>query len=108
VSETSEREAYQDLLAKLDPETFGMFAEADLGRQAQEFLTSDLGRYMVGCAQQEHQEAVRQWKRTAFWRVRRIRELQNRAWRAEQFMFWLRDLIIRGRSAERLLGESET
>jgi len=103
--EVAEREAFQQLLDSLDPQTFGMVAEADLGRQAREFLESDLGRYMLGCAQQEHMDAVEKLKRVAFWRVRRVRELQNQAWRAEQFMLWLRDLVIQGRAAEGALVE---
>ncbi len=103
----NEREAFQQLLDTLTPEAFGLLAEADLGRQAKEFLQSDIGRYLLGCAQQEHQEAVEKLKRVGFWRYRRIADLQNQAWRAEQFMLWLRDLLIRGHTAEGALVERE-
>jgi hypothetical protein len=105
--DVAEREAFQELLDSLSPQTFGMVAEADMGRQAREFLSSDIGRYLLGCAQQEHQEAVEKLKRVAFWRVRKVRELQNQAWRAESFMLWMRDLLIRGRAAEGALVERE-
>lgn len=105
VDDISEREAFQALLDSLDPQTFGMVAEADMGRQAREFLSSDIGRYLLGCAQQEHQEAVEKLKKVGFWRRRRIAELQNQAWRAESLMLWLRDLLIRGRAAESALVE---
>lgn len=103
----SEGAALQELIAKLDPESRTFFAEAALGRDAREFFTSDLGRYMVGCAQQEYAEAMTALKTVAWWRRRKIVELQNRAWRAEQFMVWLRDLIIKGKAAELALEEGE-
>ena len=108
MSETiDEQEAFQQLLDSLTPQEFSMVAEADLGRQVKEFLQSDIGRYLMGCAQQEHQAAMEALKRTSPWRRRRITELQNQAWRAESFMSWLRELLIRGRTAEGALVERE-
>jgi len=107
MSEVTENQAFQELLNSLSPESYGMFSEADLGRQAHEFLSSDIGRYLLGCAQQEHQAAIDKLKRVSFWRYRRIQQLQNEAWRSEQFMFWLRDLLVRGRMAEVQLAERE-
>jgi hypothetical protein len=46
-------------------------------------------------------------KTVAWWRRRKIVELQNKAWRAESFMVWLRDLIIKGKAAELALEEGE-
>jgi hypothetical protein len=103
----SEAEAFQELIATLDPEAFTLFAEADIGREAKEFISSAIGRYLLGCAQQEYKEAVFKLKRTAFWRFRRIQQLQNDIWRAETFMLWIRDLIVRGRAAEIGLAERE-
>ena len=103
VEERSDAEAFQDLLDSLDPESYGLFAEADMGREAHEFLFSPVGRYLLGCAQEEHRDAISKLKRTAFWRFRRIQQLQNEIWRAEQFMLWLRDLIVKGQAAEQAL-----
>ena len=103
----SEAEAFQELLNSLDPESYSLFAEADMGREAQEFLSSPMGRYLIGCAQQEYQEAVRRLKRVPFWRFRRVQQLQNEMWRAENFMLWVRDLIVRGRAAEAALADRE-
>jgi len=103
----SESAALQELIAQLDPESRTLFAEAALGRDAREFFDTDLGRYMVGCALQEYREALAKLKSVAWWRTRRIRQLQNEAWRAEQFVVWLRDLIIRGKGAELSLEEQE-
>ena len=102
-----EQQAFQQLLDSLTPQEFSMVAEADMGRQVREFLQSDIGRYLLGCAQQEHQAAMEALKRTSPWRRRRITDLQNQAWRAESFMGWLRELVIRGRSAEGALTQGE-
>lgn len=97
----------QEILAELDPESRVAFAEAALGRDSEEFFRSDLGRYLIGCAQQEYAEAGAKLKSVPWWRVFRITELQNQMWRSEQFMVWLRDLIIKGRAAESTLREEE-
>ena len=105
--EINEREELQQMLANLSPDSFSFFMEAQLGREAKEFYASDIGRYLVGCAQQEYAAASAKLKTTHFWRWRRIVQLQNEMWRAEQFMVWLRDLIIRGKAAENALEERE-
>jgi hypothetical protein len=103
----SESAALQELIAKLDPESRTFFVEAALGRDAREFFDTDLGRYLVGCAQQEYALAVTKLKTVPWWRRRRILQLQNEAWRAENFMVWLRDLIIKGKAAELALEDRE-
>lgn len=103
----SESAALQELIAKLDPESRTLFAEAALGRDAKEFFHTDLGRYLIGCAQQEYAAAMAKLKTVAWWRRRKILELQNQAWRAEHFMVWLRDLVIRGKAAEIALEDRE-
>lgn len=97
----------QRIIRELDPDSRGLFAEAALGRDAAEFFRSPIGRYLVGCAQQEHVDALNKLKTVAWWRTRRIKQLQNEAWRAEQFMVWLRDLIVQGKAAEMALEERE-
>jgi len=97
----------QGLLDSLDPTTRTLVAEVDLGQQAREFAESELGRYVVGCAHQEIADAHRALKTCAAWRRRRIQELQNRIWRAESLLLWLRDLIEAGRSAGQTIEEVE-
>jgi len=95
------------LLDSLDPTTRTLVAEVDLGQQAKEFLASDLGRHLVGCLHQEvilSQEAL---ARVLPWRRRRIQELQNRIWRAQFMLSWLRDLLVSSKSAESALQEAE-
>ena len=103
IEQQSDAQAFQELLDSLDPESYGLFAEADMGREAHEFMASPIGRYLLGCAQDEYRDAVAKLKRTSFWRFRRIQQLQNELWRAEHFMVWLRDLIVRGKAAEQAL-----
>ena len=99
----SEREALQELLAQVDPETVGLAVEFDMGEQAGEFIHSDLGRYMVGCAHQDLQDAHRKLAKTLPFRWRRIQELQNDIRVAERFLLYMRDLVIRGAAAGKAL-----
>lgn len=76
-----------------------LFAEAIIGKDAEEFIHSDIGQYILGCAEQEIAEAADQLKRVHPWRTRRIRELQNQVWRAESFQSWLVGLVVSGQQA---------
>lgn len=100
-------EDLQQLLAALDPTTRTLVAEVDLGDQAREFMASELGRHLVGCLQQEVAAAQEQLNKTAPWRRRRIQDLQNRVWRSQFMLAWLRDLILSGRAADGALKEVE-
>lgn len=100
-------EAFQDLLRELSPESRTFFAEAALGRDAREFVSSDLGRYMIGCAKQDAAGAQEKLNRCWPWRWRRIQQLQNEIRVAEQFISYIRDLILRGKAAELTLEARE-
>ncbi len=103
----SEREALQELLNSFDPESRSLWAEADLGVQAQEFFGTDLGRYMVGCAKQDLEDAHLKLASTLPFRWRRIQALQNEIKVANMFLLYMRDLIIRGKAAELSLEERD-
>ena len=100
-------DSLQEMLQALDPTTRTLVAEVDMGRQAREFISGDLGRHLVGCLNQEiilaQEELARVWP----WRWRRIQALQNRIWRAQFILSWLRDLILSGKSADGALQEVE-
>lgn len=83
-----------------------LFAEAILGRDAEEFLNTELGKYLIGRARREKQEAQEKLNTTSPWRRRRIQDLQNEIWRAESFEAWLAEIIMDGRNAEKVLDES--
>jgi len=80
-----------------------MLAEAVLGRDAEEFIASELGQVLIGIAQQEVEEATVKLQTVLPWRTRRIRELQNEIWRAQSFQKWLAYLIERGQQAKQQL-----
>lgn len=85
-----------------------MLAEAVLGRDAEEFLRSELGQFILGRCDGEIAEAQHNLARVASWRRRRIQELQNEIWRAESLKGWFAELIQNGRAAEAALSERET
>ncbi len=79
--------------------TDSMIAEAELGEQARAFIESDLGRYMLGLADQEvvfAQEALEKVDPTDSDEIRRI---QNQAWLGRRFKEWLFDIMDKGESA---------
>lgn len=82
-----------------DLSTQTLIAEGMLGKDAEEFLNGDLGRYMLARAEEEEQEALEQLSTVWPWRRRRITELQTKLWRARSFKRWLADLVIAGRQA---------
>jgi hypothetical protein len=96
----------EDTLKSLDPTSRTLIAEVELGMDAKAFLESSIGRYLVGCAQQEIVEAQEELSRVLPWRRRRITELQNRVWRARAFLGWLRDALAAAKSAEATLTEA--
>lgn len=85
-----------------------LWAEAVLGKDAEEFLKSELGRYLTGRAEQEEDEAIEQLAKVSSWRRRRIQELQNQLWRARSVRQWLAELVQAGRQAEAMLEEQVT
>lgn len=99
-------EELQEYMDSLDVQTRSLIAEVDLGRQAKEFFQSDLGRYILGCAQQEAQSALIELSTVSWWRFIKVRELQNRMWRARMLIAWMADLVRSGKSAEQALAEA--
>lgn len=85
-----------------------LWAEAVLGRESEDFFKSDLGRYLLGRAEQEEQEASEKLASVASWRRRRIQQLQNEIWRARSVRQWLSELIQAGRQAEAQLDEDRS
>jgi hypothetical protein len=86
-------------------ETNTLWAEATLGRDAEEFMSSDIGRYLLGRCEQDIQDAVEKLSVVSPWRRNRIRQLQNEIWRAQSVRGWLAELVGIGRQAETILDE---
>lgn len=95
------------VLGSLDPTTRTLIAEVDLGEQAREFIYTELGQHLVGCLKQEVVLAQGELATTFFLRVWKVKDLQNRIWRAQFMLSWLRDLLVAGKSAQSALEEAE-
>jgi hypothetical protein len=78
-------------------------AEAVLGRQVEEFIASDIGKVLIGMAEQDARVAMSELKKVHPWRWRKIRDLQNRILQAERFEGWLLDLVHTGRISTKTL-----
>jgi hypothetical protein len=62
---------------------------AVLGRQVEEFLESDIGKYLLSRAEEDENRSIDNLCHVAFWRKRRIQQLQNNIWVAQSFQKWL-------------------
>ena len=82
-----------------------LWAEAVLGRDAAEFLESDIGRFIVGRCDQEIADAQEKLAIVSPWRRNRIKQLQNEIWRAQSLKAWVADLVRAGLQAESLLDQ---
>ena len=76
-----------------------LYAEVMLGRDAEEFLASDLGRYILARVEEEERTAQERLAKVSPWRRNRIAELQAQIWRAQSLKSWLGELIVTGHQA---------
>lgn len=80
-----------------------LWAEATLGRDAQDFLASEVGRFILGRCEHEISEASDLLSTVSPWRRNRIKQLQNEIWRARSVRGWLIELVQNGQQAEQAL-----
>lgn len=78
-------------------------AEAILGRDAEDFFASDLGRYMLGRAEQEEVAAIEEMIACDVNDAEHMERLQNIIWRSRVFKDWLAELVTNGKQAEAVL-----
>ena len=90
-----------------DLSTQALYAEAILGKDAEEFLKTDLGRYMLARVEEEENEALEGLASVFPWRRRRIQQLQAQLWRARSFRGWLGEIIIASKQALQQLEDRE-
>lgn len=76
-----------------------LIAEAELGERAREFLASELGRLMVGYADQDATDALTELVKISPTDTDGIRSLQTKAQMGQQFKMWLADTVTRGDNA---------
>lgn len=82
-----------------------LIAEAILGRDAEDFWKTELGRYILGRLKQEREVAVDALIAVQPMDERKIRELQNELWRIDTVKGWFSELIMSGKQAEVALNE---
>lgn len=82
-------------------------AEAILGKDAEEFISSELGRYIIERVEQDKSEAIVKLSTVSVWRKNKIRDLQNEIWRCDTFKSWLAETVTRGRQAMDLLEQRD-
>jgi hypothetical protein len=82
-----------------------LIAEARLGLQTKEFLSSQVGRYILGRADKAKQEAFDSWTRANPEDIETIRELQFRARLPSLVITWLEEAINQAQHAEESLQE---
>ena len=85
--------------AFLSQEEQALYAEAVLGKDAVDFLNSDLGRVLRGYAMQHIEEAKTALLTTPSWRKRKIQRLQFKAAVASQFLTFIKEAVVRGEVA---------
>lgn len=82
-------------------------AEALLGDEAKRFLEGDLGKVLKGIAEQEVKKAILEFEEADLTDEKKVRDLQNRIWRASRFTGWLEELVERGEEALRALQQQK-
>lgn len=70
-----------------------------IGDDAEEFVASPLGQKIIELARIEVDAAALEMRDVDLKDEKKLREIQNRIWRATQFEGWLQELITRGREA---------
>ena len=84
------------------------FAQAKLGEEVHQFLRSDVGRYLHGCAMQEVEElrdALEKCNPASLFGRRKIKRLQQDAKAARLFMRWMTEAINTGEAAYQQIKE---
>lgn len=90
-----------------DPGKNQLLQQIDLGFQAEAFLHSDIGRYLVQRAEGQVEEAVEALKQVDPDDSKCIRGLQNTIHVAESIQYWLVDAINAGLNAQAELHDTE-
>lgn len=84
-----------------------LFAQADLGEQAREFLTTDLGKYLAGCAEQQINDCSRELLKVCPTNTDKIQLLQSKAQTASNFLVWINEAIDMGSVAYQQITQTE-
>jgi len=91
-------------MAELDELT----KQVEFGIEAEAFLNTSIGRYLVKRAEDEIADAVEALKTVDCEDTNAVRELQNRIWKAESVQFWIAEIINDGFAAEEMIKSGST
>lgn len=83
-------------------ETDALTETAVFGKRVEDFLASDIGRYLLLRAEEEAKDALADLRACG---PDELRDVQARVWRAESIREWLMEAIENGYSAIELLDE---
>jgi hypothetical protein len=70
-----------------------LLAEIYIGESAKAFVESEIGRYLIGRANEEIAAATETLTKVLPWRRKRINQLQNQIYRAKSIKQWLVECI---------------
>jgi hypothetical protein len=78
------------------------------GQEAEDFVNGRVGQKVIELARLEVDAAALDMRDVDLKDEKKLREIQNRIWRATQFEGWLEEIIVSGREAyKQLKGEYE-
>jgi hypothetical protein len=77
--------------------------DVQVGIEAEAFLNTAVGKYLVSVAEQEIAAALEKLKTVDPMDTGTVRRLQSEVWRAESVQTWLAELIQAGWNAEVLI-----
>lgn len=79
-----------------------------VGMEAEDFVNSQLGQKVIELARREVDAAALEMREVDLKDDKKLRDIQNRIWRATQFEGWLEEIITEGKEAfKQLKGEYE-
>lgn len=81
--------------------------QIDFGMQVEAFLGSEVGKYLIGRAEQEVEDATSQLKDADPENPKLIRDLQSTIKRAESIQYWMAEAIQAGHLAQHQLREQD-
>lgn len=78
------------------------------GSEAEDFVNGRLGQRLIELARRDVDAAALEMSDVDLKDEKKLRDIQNRIWRATQFEGWLQEIILEGREAyKQLKGEYE-
>lgn len=76
-----------------------LISDALIGEEAEKFVTGQLGQKVIELARLEVDAAALDMRDADLKDDKKLRDIQNRIWRATQFESWLQEIIEKGREA---------